>query len=146
MIEFERQLSGVPEKYQANFSTLLQDPLFMSETDGTEQMITATDILHGKKDKIPFSAIASFFNVAKGTIHQHWKRSRRGMFPHGRPVTIPDEIRSLTFKHITQEFEQGCPVCYDTILDWLYCEHHLTVLPDTLRHLIRRTDASWRKL
>jgi hypothetical protein len=45
------------------------------------------------------------------------------------------------FEYITQEFEQGRPVCYDTILDWLYCEHHLTVLLDTLRHLIHQTDA-----
>jgi hypothetical protein len=44
-------------------------------------------------------------------------------------------------EHITQEFEQGRYVCYDTILDRLYCEHHLTVLSDTLRHLIHRTDA-----
>jgi hypothetical protein len=76
MIEFDRRLSAVPEKYQADFHTLLEDPLFMSETDGTKQMITTTDILHGIRDKIPFSAIASFFNVAKGTIQQHWKRSR----------------------------------------------------------------------
>jgi hypothetical protein len=101
MIEFERRLSAVPEKCQADFPMLLQDPLFMSETDGTKQMITATDILHGKRDKIPFLAIASFFNVAKGTIQQHWKRSRRGIFPHGRPVITPDEIRSLMFEHIT---------------------------------------------
>jgi hypothetical protein len=83
MIEFERRLSAVPEKYRADFRTLLQDSLFMSETDGTKQMITATDILHGKRDKIPFSAIASFFNVVKGIIQKHWKRSRRGIFPYG---------------------------------------------------------------
>jgi hypothetical protein len=77
----------------------------MSEIDGTKQMITATDILHGKRNKIPFSAIASFFNVAKRTTQQHRKRSQRGIFPHGRPVIIPDEIRSLTFEHITQKFE-----------------------------------------
>jgi hypothetical protein len=91
MIEFERRFSAVPEKYQADFLTLLQDPLFMSETDGTKQMIIATDILHGKRYNIYFSTISSFFNVAKGMIHQHWKRSRRGMFPHGRPVIIPEE-------------------------------------------------------
>jgi hypothetical protein len=45
------------------------------------------------------------------------------------------------FEHITQDFEQGRPVCYDTILDWLYYEHQFTILPDTLRHLIRRADA-----
>jgi hypothetical protein len=113
----------------------------MSETDGTKQMITATNILHGKRDKIPFSAIASFFSVAKETTQQHWKRSRRGIFPYGRPVIIPDEIRSLMFGHITQEFEPGRPVCYDIILDWLYCEHHITVLLNTLGHLICRTEA-----
>jgi hypothetical protein len=118
VIEFERQLSVVPGKYQADFRTLLHYPLFMSETDGTKQMILATDILHSKRDKIPFSGIELFFNVAKGTIQQHWKHSRRGIFPHRRPVMIPDEIRSLMFEHITQEFEEGCPVCYDTILDW----------------------------
>jgi hypothetical protein len=59
----------------------------MSETDSTKQMITATDILHGKRDKILFSAIALFFNIAKGTILQHWKRSRRGIFP---PWTTSD--------------------------------------------------------
>jgi hypothetical protein len=52
MIEFERGLSAVLEKYQVDFRMLLQDPLFTRETDGTKQMITATDILHGKRDKI----------------------------------------------------------------------------------------------
>jgi hypothetical protein len=90
MIEFERRLSAVPEKSQADFHMLLQDPLFMSETDGTKQMIIATNNLHGKRDKIPFSAIASFFNVTKGTTQQHWKRARRGNI---RPWTTSDYSR-----------------------------------------------------
>jgi hypothetical protein len=27
------------------------------------------------------------------------------------------------------------------VLDWLYPEHHLSVFLDTLRHVVRRTDA-----
>jgi hypothetical protein len=54
MIEFERRLSAVPEKCQADFRTLLQDPLFMSETDGTKQMIMATHILYGSQNNNPF--------------------------------------------------------------------------------------------
>jgi hypothetical protein len=45
------------------------------------------------------------------------------------------------FQLIIAEFQHGRPVSYDGILDWLYIQHRLSVLPDTLRHMIRRIDA-----
>jgi hypothetical protein len=133
-------LARVPAKYLVDFRALMQDPAFVDETDATWQMVTATHSLHHRAEKVPFSAIASFCNVSKGTIQKHWKRSRRGMLPHGRQSAIPDPIKCQMFEFIMGEFVQGRPVGYETILDWLYAEHHLAILPDTLRHLIRRTD------
>jgi hypothetical protein len=104
-------LAGTPSKYHADFLALFRDPAFTNEPDATKQMLTATHILRGKKEKVPFSAIASFFNVTKKTVQQHWKRSRRGMFAQGRLATIPDGIKSLMFHYITQEFLRGRPVC-----------------------------------
>jgi hypothetical protein len=63
------------------------------------------------------------------------------MFLQGRPAVIPDEIKSLMFNHISAELEQGRPVSSETILDWTYAGHHLSVLPDMLRDMIRRTAA-----
>jgi hypothetical protein len=45
------------------------------------------------------------------------------------------------FQFITMEFEHWRPMCYDGILDWLYTQHYLSVLPNTLRDVTRRTDA-----
>jgi hypothetical protein len=60
------------------------------------------------------------------------------MFSHGRRALIPDDIKALMFAYVTHEFRRGRPVRYDAILDWLYAEHHLSIIPDTLRHVIRR--------
>jgi hypothetical protein len=39
------------------------------------------------------------------------------------------------------QFQHGRPVCHEAILDWSSAVHHLLILPDALRHVIRRTDA-----
>jgi hypothetical protein len=35
-------------------------------------MVIAAHTLHHKVDKLPFSAIARFFNETKGIVQQHW--------------------------------------------------------------------------
>jgi hypothetical protein len=45
------------------------------------------------------------------------------------------------FHYISVEAQHGRPVGYDMVLDWLSTEHHLSVLADKLRHVIRRSDA-----
>jgi hypothetical protein len=72
------------EKYVADFTALLQDPLFQQQSDPRCRMVITTRILREKKHRIPFSAIASFFSVPTGTIQQHWKRSKKRWFPNDR--------------------------------------------------------------
>jgi hypothetical protein len=134
----DAHLARVPVKYHADFFRLLEDPAFVNQEVDTVRMVIATEILHAKPDKVPFQAIASFFNTSKGTVHKHWLRSRRGMFPHGRESILRPDIKTEMFTYITAEFQQGNPVSSDAILDWLQTQHHLAILPDTLRHLIRR--------
>jgi hypothetical protein len=62
------------------------------------------------------------------------------LLPSGRRWVLSEEIVAQMFHHISVEFEHGRSVCCDMVLDWLYTEHHLSVLPDTLRHMIRRID------
>jgi hypothetical protein len=63
-------LTRTPSKYDADFLALFRDRAFTNESDATKQMVAATHILRGKKEKVPFSAIASCFNVTKGTVQQ----------------------------------------------------------------------------
>jgi hypothetical protein len=61
----------LPVKYVANFAALLLDPLYQQQSYLRSQMVTATSILGRKQDLVPFSAIATFFSVSKGTIQKH---------------------------------------------------------------------------
>jgi hypothetical protein len=45
------------------------------------------------------------------------------------------------FHCIRMEFEHGRPLGDDMVFDWWYTGHHPSVLPDTLLHVIRPTDA-----
>jgi hypothetical protein len=109
------------------------------EKYAARQIYLATEILRGKEERVPVAAIASFFKVSKGTIHQHWQRCRKGpvRLP-GRKPTIPAPIKRQMFTHIAHEFDQGRPVGYEAILDWIYTKHQVLILPDTLRHCIRK--------
>jgi hypothetical protein len=49
-----------------DFLELLQSPDFITEDDATRQMVIARYILHHKVEKVPFSTIATFFNVTAG--------------------------------------------------------------------------------
>jgi hypothetical protein len=100
-----------------------------------------TQILRQTKEHVPFCVIASFFHVAKGTIQQYWKRAQHGLSANGRRSVLSNEVMTQMFQFITAEFEHGRSVCYDGIIDWLYAQRYFSVLPDTLRHVIRRTDA-----
>jgi hypothetical protein len=42
------------------------------------------------------------------------------------------------FAEIAHEFDQGRPVGYEVILDWIYPKHQLVILPNTLRHSIHK--------
>jgi hypothetical protein len=42
------------------------------------------------------------------------------------------------FAEIAHEFDQGRPVGYEVILDWIYPNYQLVILPDTLRHYIHK--------
>jgi hypothetical protein len=56
---------GIPEKYHFDFLGLPQNPNFVPEDNPTRQMVIATHILHHKAEKVPFSAIATLFNLTK---------------------------------------------------------------------------------
>jgi hypothetical protein len=47
---------------------------------------------------------------------------------------------------MTAEVQNGRSVCSDAILDWMQSDHHLSGLPDILRHVIRQTDTFERVL
>jgi hypothetical protein len=63
-------------------------------------MVIAMHILHRKAEKTPFSAVATFFNVTKGTVQQHCKCALRGLFPHGRQGIFPEAIKGQMFHYI----------------------------------------------
>jgi hypothetical protein len=129
----------VPEKYAVDFALLLDNPRLLAETDPARQIYIATEILRGKEERVPFAAIASFFKVSKGTIHKHWQRCRQGpvRLP-GRTPTIPAPLKREMFTDIAHEFDQGGRVGHAAILNCIYTKHQLLILPDTLRHCIRK--------
>jgi hypothetical protein len=132
----------IPEKYVPDFALLLEDPRFLAETDPARQVYIAIEILRAKGERIPFDVIGSFFRASKGAVYTHWKRCRRGPIRlPGRTPKIPPPIKAQMFAYIADQFAQGRPVSYEGILDWLYTEHHLLILSDTLRHTIRKTPA-----
>jgi hypothetical protein len=53
--------------------------------------------------------------------------------------TIRTAIKYQTSEHIAQQFAQSRPGGDESILDWLYADHHLLILLDTLRYTIRRS-------
>jgi hypothetical protein len=83
MEALQEELAAMPEKYFANFTSLLQDPLFQQLPDPRCRMVTATHILCEKKEHVPFSTIASFFSMSKSTIQQLWKQFKNGLFLNG---------------------------------------------------------------
>jgi hypothetical protein len=103
-------LAPLPRKYVADFIVLLDDPSFQQEPDSRSQMVIATQIIRQKKNCVPFSMIASFFHVAKGTIQQHWKRAQHGLFANGRRSVLSNEVIGQMFQFITSEFGHGRPV------------------------------------
>jgi hypothetical protein len=116
----DMHLARVPVKYHADFFRLLEDPVVINQTNDALHMVIAIEILSAKVDEVPFEMIASFFNTPRRTIHKHWRRSRRGMFEHGRQSILAVDSKAQMFTYIIAEFEQGNPVSYDTILDWLH--------------------------
>jgi hypothetical protein len=64
-------LAALPRKYVADFIAFLDGPSFQQTPDSRSQMVMATQILRQKEERAPFSVIASFSHVAKGTIQQH---------------------------------------------------------------------------
>ena len=49
------------------------------------------------------------------------------------------EQKGTIFSYVNGQFTKGNPVSYDDILDCIYQEFHILMLPDTLRHLIKRS-------
>jgi hypothetical protein len=115
----------VTEKYAMDFGLLLNVPRLLVETNPSRQSYLATEIL--------FNAIASFFKVSEATIHKHCQPSRRGLdgVP-GRKPKIPAPSKCQTVAEIAHKFDQGRPVGYEAILDWIYTNDQLVILPDTL--------------
>jgi hypothetical protein len=105
-------------------------------------MGVATYILSEKMERIPFFAIASLLSVSKATITQQWKRSKKGLFPRGRRSVLSEEILAQMFHCISVGFEPvDQPAMLWFLTGYIYTEHHLSVFPHTLRHVIRCTHA-----
>jgi hypothetical protein len=77
--------------------------------------VIATHILHHKAETGSFSAIATFFNVTKGTAKQHWTCSLSGLLPRGGQSIFSEVIKSQGFHYVAEKFTQLQPVRYDTI-------------------------------
>jgi hypothetical protein len=82
MVMSRAGLACTPSKYQAHFLALLRHAALTNEPDSTNQMVTAIRILRGQKEKVPFSLIASLFNVSNETVQQHWKRPADAFHPY----------------------------------------------------------------
>jgi hypothetical protein len=124
-------VAAIPEKYVADFTVLLQEAFCQQQPDPRWRMVIAMPIL---RDRVLFS-------VSKNTIQQYWKQFKKELFPSGRRSVLSEEILAQIFHDISVEFEHGRPLYYDMVVHWLDTEHHLSVPPDRLRHVIRRTDA-----
>jgi hypothetical protein len=57
----QNALAAIPDKYVADFTALLQDPLFQQWPNPRCRTVIARRILREKKQGIPFSVIVYFF-------------------------------------------------------------------------------------
>jgi hypothetical protein len=87
----------LPAKYGADFAALLLDSFYQQQSHLRSQTVTATSVLWQKQDRVPFSAIATFFGVSKDTLQQHWKRSQKDIFTTGRKSVLSQEITNQMF-------------------------------------------------
>lgn len=84
--------------------------------------------------------IAKFFQVLKGSIKFQRTRFQSPPKKPGRPGTLSDDQVAAVLTYIDERVSQKPPTCND-VLNFIYEEFGVSMVPDTFRHWINRATA-----
>ena len=117
---------------------LFQTEEWMKLTLYMEQVKFLVENLHFQECQISFSEIGKLFKRNRGTIMKAYERSLIDKKPHGRPPILDSNILESVIEFVHSRYDELKPASYEDIIDFLDYSHQINILPDTVRHMIRK--------
>jgi transposase len=101
-----------------------------------EQVRIVINLMRGKSWSL--KKIGAIFDMSKGSMNKVYARSLTPRLQTGRPSALTAEQMEFVKMTIYSGFGRREPVTYPEIMNQLELEYGVSVLPDTLRHVIHR--------
>lgn len=136
---YKKDFEGTFEEKQAFFNAVF-DQNFQNATTFTEQIGILCSYLRNENIMVSFERIAAVFGKTRQCVCYHLQCYNNHNDTIGRPPLLTDEELQLVIEeinhHIYNDIGPFYPT-YEDISDFIYFKFGKSIIPDTLRHILR---------
>lgn len=136
---YKKDFEGIFEEKQAFFNAVF-DQNFQNATTFTEQIGILCSYLRNENIMVSFERIAAVFGKTRQCVCYHLQCYNNHNDTIGRPPLLTDEELQLVIEeinhHIYNDIGPFYPT-YEDISDFIYFKFGKSIIPDTLRHILR---------
>ena len=114
--------------------------IFQNGLSYQEQILLTSRLIRQEPvNKCSLSKIGALFGVKKATISSYISRDQKNKKSHGRPRSLSPEQLRIVYDEINILYSQNRPPDIDMLVDIIFEKFTISILPDTLYRLIKRS-------